>query len=103
MSSNRYKYYLYLAAENAYKWDVEMADFYHKKRKAGHSHTQAVCAVANAKIIPRIHKLMKMQKQAQINRMPYPHYVFKDLSGNPISKTEARAIIQAKWAGVSYS
>ena len=80
-----------------------MADFYHKKRKAGHSHTQAVCAVANAKMIPRIHKLMKMQKQAQINRMPYPHYVFKDLSGNPISKTEARAIIQAKWAGVSYS
>ena len=28
---------------------VAMAAFYHKRRRAGHNHTQAVCAVANAK------------------------------------------------------
>lgn len=103
MSSNRYKRYLFLAAENAYKWDVEMAAFYHKRRQAGHCHTQAVCAVANAKLLPRIHSMMKQLKQAQINHTPRPHYVFRDLSGNPISKAEARAIIQAKWGKVSYS
>jgi transposase len=103
MSSNRYKRYLYLAAENAYKWDVEMAAFYHKRRQAGQCHTQAVCAVANAKLLPRIHSLMKQLKQARINHTPRPHYVFRDLSGNPISKAEARAIIQAKWGEVSYS
>ena len=116
MSSNRYKRYLFLAAENAYKWDVEMAAFYHKRRQAGHCHTQAVCAVVNAKLLPRIHSLMKQLKQAQINHTPRPHYVFRDLSGNPtclparaqaghrqVSKAEARTIIQAKWGEVSYS
>ena len=103
MSSNRYKRYLYLAAENAYKRDVEMVAFYHKRRLAGHTHTQAVCAVANAKLLPRIHHLMKQLKQAKTNRLPHPHYVFRDLSGNPISKTEARTIIQATWGDASYS
>ena len=103
MSSNRYKRYLYLAAENAYKWDLEMAAFYHKRRQAGHSHTQAVCAVANAKLLPRIHHLMKQLKQAETTQAHRPHYVFRDLSGNPISKAEAKAIIQAKWGEVSYS
>ena len=51
MSCNRYKRYLYLAAENAYKWDVDGAAFYHKRRQRGHTHTQAVCAVANAELL----------------------------------------------------
>jgi len=103
MSSNRYKHYLYLAAENAYKWDVEMAAFYHRRRQAGHKHTQAVCAVANAKLLPRIHHLMKKLKEAERTNAQRPHYVFRDLSGNPISKSEAKAIIQAKWGDVTYS
>ncbi|MEA3408937.1 MAG: IS110 family transposase [Candidatus Eisenbacteria bacterium] len=103
MSCNRYKRCLYLAAENAYKWDLEMAAFYHKRRRAGHTHTQAVCAVANAKLLPRIHQLMKSLKYAERNGTRRPHYVFRDLSGNPISKTEAKAMITATWGGVDYS
>ena len=103
MSCNRYKRCLYLAADNAYKWDLEMAAFYHKRRRAGHNHTQAVCAVANAKLLPRIHHLMKELKQAEQDKSPRPRYVFRDLSGNPISKTEAKAIITATWGGIDYS
>jgi transposase len=97
MSCNRYKRYLFLAAENAYKWDLELAAFYHKRREGGHTHTQAVCAVANAKLLPRIHHLLKQLKEVEGTTRPRPHYVFRDLSGHPISKTEARAIILAKW------
>jgi transposase len=102
MSCNRYKRYLYLAAENAYKWDVEMAAFYHKRRQRGHTHTQAVCAVANAQLLPRIHHLLKQLHQAQTHAQHRPHHVFRDLSGNPISKAEARAIIQATWGHIKY-
>ncbi len=103
MSSNRYKRYLYLAAENAYKWDVQLAAFYHAKREAGHTHTQAVCAVANGKLLPRIHHMMKQMKRVEGTPLRRPSYVFRDLSGNPISKAEAKAIIQAKWGDVSYA
>jgi transposase len=103
MSCNRYKKYLYLAAENAYKWDVDCAAFYHKRREKGHTHTQAVCAVANGKLLPRIHQLLKKLKQAQVNGAHRPQYVFRDLDGNPISKAEARAIIQAKWGNRKYA
>ena len=103
MSSSRYKRYLYLAADNARKWDVEMAAFYHKCRQGGHTHVQAVCAVANGKLIPRIHCLLKRNRCAENNNQHRPCYVFKDLSGNPISKREAKAIIEAKWRNVSYN
>ncbi len=103
MSSNRYKRYLYLAAENAYKWDLELAAFYHTRRETGHTHTQAVCAVANGKLLPRIHHMMKQIKHVEGTTLRRPRYVFRDLSGNPISKTEAKTIIQAKWGNVSYS
>lgn len=101
MASARYRRYLYLAADNAYKWDVELAAFYHKRRRGGHTHTQAVCAVANAKLLPRIHHLLKELKQVKPNQVR-PQYVFRDLSGNPISKPEAKAIIMATWGGVKY-
>jgi transposase len=103
MSCNRYKRYLFLAAENAYKWDLEMAAFYHKRREGGHTHTQAVCAVANAKLLSRIHHLLKQLKAVEGTTRPRPHYVFKDLSGHPISKAEARAIIQARWRKTAHT
>ena len=102
MSCNRYKRYLYLAAENAYKWDVDCAAFYHKRREKGHTHTQAVCAVANGKLLSRIHQLLKKLRQAEVNGEHRPRYVFRDLEGNPISKAEAKAIIQAKWGQRKY-
>ena len=103
MRCNRYKRYLYLAAENPYKWDLEMAAFYHKRPRAGHTHTQAVCAVANAKLLPRIHQLTKRLREAERNKTQRPRYVFRDLSGNPISKKEAKPIITATWGHVDYS
>jgi transposase len=102
MSSSRYKRYIYLAADNAYKWDLELAAFYHNRRQAGHTHRQAVCAVANGKLIPRIHHILKAIAATEDTFRAAPHYVFRDLSGNPISKREAKAIIQAKWGGVKY-
>ncbi len=101
-SSNRYKRALYLAAENAYKWDVELCAFFHKRRQAGHTYTQAICAVANAKLLPRIHCMLKAMKETQQNGNNPPQYVFRDESANPISKREARAIIVAKWGDVTY-
>ncbi len=62
MSSSRYKRYLYLTADNARKWDVEMAAFYHTCRQREHTHIQAVCAVANGKLVPRIHCLLKRNR-----------------------------------------
>ena len=102
MASGRYRKYLYMAAENAYRWDVEMADYYHRRRRGGHTHTQAVCAVANAKLLPRIHHLLKALSVAQTTNQVRPRYVFRDLSGNPISKAEAKAIINVKWKGIKY-
>lgn len=102
MSCNRYKRYLYLAAENAYKWDVDCAAFYHRRRQRGHTHQQAVCAVVNAKLLPRIHQLLKKLKHAETHGEPRPRYVFRDLQGNPISKAEARAIIKARWGHLQY-
>jgi transposase len=101
--ANRYKRALYLAADNAYKWDVELCAFYHNRRQSGHNHTQAVCAVANAKLLPRIHLMLNRIKQVQKNGNNPPQYVFRDLSGNPISKVEARALIVAKWGEVEYT
>ena len=93
----------YMAADNAYKWDLEMAAFYHKRRRSGHTHTQAVCAVANAKLIPRLHHMLKNLKRLKGPSLNVPHYVFRDLSGNPISKKEAKGIIKAEWGHVEYN
>jgi len=58
--------------------------------------------VANGKLLPRIHQLLKKLKQAEANGEHRPRYVFRDLEGNPISKAEAKAIIQAKWGQRKY-
>jgi len=44
---------------------------------------------------------MKELKQAESRKTTRPHYVFRDLSGNPISKAEAKAMITATWGDVS--
>lgn len=65
MSSSRYKGYLYLATNNTRKWDVEMPAFYQTCRQRGHTHLQAVCAVANGKLVPHIHCLLKRNRYGQ--------------------------------------
>ena len=46
--------------------------------------------------------MLKQIKQVEGTNQRRPQYVFRDLSGNPISKAEAKAIIQAKWGDVDY-
>jgi len=58
--------------------------------------------VANGKLLSRIHQLLKKLRQAEVNGEHRPRYVFRDLEGNPISKAEAKAIIQAKWGQRKY-
>lgn len=84
------KKYLYLAADNARRADVELAAFYARLMRKGRHHDQAVCAVAN-KLAGRAYAVMK--------RMGDPErtdgrYVYRDLHGRPISKAEARRQIQ---------
>ena len=45
---------------------------------------------------------VKLNYLTSIRGYTHRYYVFRDLSGNPISKAEARAIIQATWGDVSY-
>jgi transposase len=83
------KKYLYLAAENARRRDVELADFYNRLRSKGRTHKQAVCAVAN-KLARRAYAFMKRMDQGDS-----VGYVFRDLDGQPISQQQARARVQS--------
>ena len=87
------KKYLYLAAETARKCDLEMAAFYDRCRRKGHVHDQAVCAVAN-KLAGRAYAVMKRMDQNDL-----PPYVFRDLEGHPIPKTEAKRRAQKEFPG----
>ena len=46
--------------------------------------------------------VLKKLNRAEVNGEHRPRYVFRDLEGNPISKTEAKAIIIAKWGARKY-
>ena len=61
-----------------------------------------VCAVANARLIPRIHRLPKAMHTTRNHGQELPHQVYRDEAGPPIIKTEARVIIVAKWGQVTY-
>ena len=63
----------------------------------------SLCVVANGKLVPGIHCLLKSNRWAENNNQHGPSYVFKGLLGNPISKREAKAIIKAKWGNVAYN
>ena len=89
-SHNRYKRTLYLTAENAHKSDVELCAFYHKRRQ--HTHTEAVCAVANAKLIPGIHLMLKAMNTVRNKGHEPPHYVYRDEARHPISISRIRPL-----------
>lgn len=79
------KKYFYLAADKGRQWDVELAALYHRCRhEKGHTHRQAVCAVAN-NLAGRAYAVMK--RMAEGKNIPYE---FRDLDGRPISRREAR-------------
>jgi transposase len=81
------KKYFYLAAQTARRTDVECAAIYHRLRRRGRHHTQAMCAVAN-KIASRAYALLT--RMAEKKAAAYEH---RDLHGQPISKARAKEII----------
>ena len=80
----RYRRGLYLAAEIGRQWDPQLAKIYYEQMvHKGNCHTQAVCAVATH-LPARIHLILKEDRA----------YELRDLEGNPISKKDAKALIQ---------
>lgn len=80
----RYRRGLYLAADVSRQWDPQLAKIYYEQMvHKGNCHTQAVCAVATH-LPARIHVILKKDRA----------YELRDLEGNPISKKNAKALIQ---------
>lgn len=79
---NLVKATLYLNAEVARQWDVEMAAIYHRQMvEYGKHHCQAVCACASH-LASRIYALLRDQRPYQL----------RDLQGNPITPEKAREL-----------
>lgn len=87
------KKYLFLAADNARRCDLELAAFYNRLREKGRVHDQAVCAVAN-KLAGRAYAVMK--RIAEGGDAPY---VYRDLEGRPIPKREASRRVKCEFPG----
>lgn len=80
---NQLKRALYLAADNARHWDVEMAQIYYRAMtEKGQCHTQAVCAVATH-LIGRIYAVLKEGRP----------YLNRDLSGKHMTRSQANKYI----------
>lgn len=87
------KKYYHMAAETARKRDVEYAEFYHRLKKRGLHHNQAVTAGAN-KMAGRTIALLRRIKEVREGMDPEDaRYRFRDLSGRTISKKKARDLV----------
>ena len=81
---NLIKATLFLNAEVARQWDVQIAAIYHRQMvQYGKHHTQAVCACASH-LASRIYAVLKRQCPYQL----------RDLQNNPISKKESRQLCE---------
>ena len=79
---NLVKATLYLNAEVARQWDVQIAAIYHKQMvEYGKHHTQAVCACASH-LASRIYAILKEQRP----------YELRDLQGKPITVAASREL-----------
>lgn len=79
---NLIKATLYLNAEVARQWDVQIADIYHRQMvEYGKHHCQAVCACASH-LASRIFAILKKQRP----------YELRDLENKPVSKMESRKL-----------
>jgi transposase len=79
---NLVKATLYLNAEVARQWDVQIAAIYHKQMvEYGKHHSQAVCACASH-LASRIYAILKEQRP----------YELRDLQGKPITAAESREL-----------
>jgi len=81
------KKYLFLAAGVGRQWDVDLAQIYHDQMvHKGKHHNQAICACATH-LGDRILAILKEDR-------PYQR---RDEMGNPITTSEAKAIIEARY------
>ena len=81
---NLVKASLYLNAEVARQWDVQIAAIYHRQMvKYGKHHSKAVCACASH-LASRIFALLKQKRPYQL----------RDLENKPISKKESRKLCE---------
>ncbi len=79
---NLIKSTLYLNAEVARQWDVQISAIYHRQMVTyGKHHSQAVCACASH-LASRIYAVLKQQRPYQL----------RDLDNKPISKEESRKL-----------
>ena len=80
----RYRRALYLGADTGRQWDPQLAKIYYDQMVyKGNCHTQAVCAVATH-LPARILAVLKEDRP----------YELRDLEGKPISKKDAKALIE---------
>ena len=85
---NRYlQKQFYLAADVARRYDVELAEIYLKLKAKGRHHNQCVIAVARH-LARRYYSLKRRYLED-----PTARYVFRDLDGRPISKPQAKEIV----------
>ncbi len=81
------KKFLYMAADTARTLDPQIAQTYHDQMvKKGKVHTQAVCKCVN-KLLRRIMRVLRDGKE----------YELRDNDGNPVSKKEARELIEEQY------
>lgn len=84
---NLVKATLYLNADVARLWDVQLAALYYRQMVAyGKHHTQAVCACASH-LASRIYALLKQQRPYQL----------RDLEGQPISPERSRELCRTTY------
>lgn len=82
---NLVKAALYINAEVARQWDVQISAIYHKQMvEHGKHHSQAVCACASH-LASRIYAVLKEQRP----------YELRDLQGKPITAAESRELCLA--------
>lgn len=78
---------IYLAADIARQWDPQLAKVYYDEMvHKGRCHTQAVCAVG-VRMISRVLRILKDGR----------NYELRDVDGHPVSKEEAKAIIEERY------
>lgn len=78
---------LFLSSDVARHWDPQLAKVYYNEMVyKGHCHTQAICAVMG-RLSNRILCILKENRP----------YELRDLDGNPISKKEARKLVEAQF------
>lgn len=86
--------YLFLAADAARRTDLELAAYYHTKRRAGWHHTKIVVAIAN-KLARRLYAVLKREAQGDA-----VGYRFRDETGAALDATESTRRTRARYPSV---